>query len=284
MRNDNNEEICDRDRRVSSLIGRLLFKLCQFIPASKGRVFLTPPDKKIVENGKFYGIGIGPGDPKLLTIKAKEILENVSAIFVPKADKDANSYARSIIEESGINKNKIVELTFPMTKNMGTLKSHWKEAIRTIEKEIKEGRDSAFITIGDPMLYSTYIYILEIIKKDFPLIKTETIPGISAFSAAASRVEIPLVIQDETLAIIPVREDLKGIREALKNFNTVVLMKIGAKIDLVIELLKELNLIDNSILISHVGQNNEKIIYDLKTIKDKKLGYLSVIIVKTRER
>lgn len=232
--------------------------------------------------GKLYGIGIGPGDPKLLTIKAKEVLNEVDIIFVPKSDDDGKSCARSIIEATTSGKKDFVELTFPMTKNKKTLNTYWQKAAGKIAKEVRKNKNAAFVTIGDPFIFSTYVYLFKILRQDFPDIDVETIPGISSFNAAASRLEFPLVEGNEKLAILPVTKNLKGLRETLKRFDTVVLMKVASKLDKVIHLLKEVKLIKNSVLISHIGHSNEVIIRDLSSIKDKKLGYLSVIIVKRK--
>lgn len=236
--------------------------------------------KKIT--GRLYGIGIGPGDPKLLTIRAKEILDTVDTIFVPKAKDDGRSYARSIVEGAAPNSKNFIELTFPMTKDQKKLKFYWLRAAQSIVKELKKGRIAAFVTIGDPFIYSTYIYLLETLRSNFPSIEVETVPGVTAFNAAAASSSMPLVKGDEKLAILPVTSNLKGFKKALKEFDTVVLMKIGLNLDRVICLLKKMGLIKNAVLVSHAGQANEKIIRDLSSLQDKKLGYLSVIIVKRK--
>ena len=236
--------------------------------------------KKII--GRLYGVGIGPGDPKLLTVRAKEILDTVDTIFVPKAKDDGRSCARSIVEAATSKSKNFIELTFPMTKDQKKLESYWLRAAERIVKELKRERIAAFVTIGDPFIYSTYIYLLETLRKNFPNIGVETIPGISAFNAAAASSGLPLVKGDEKLAILPVTKNLKGLKKTLKEFDTVVLMKIGSKLDRVICLLKEMKLMKNSVLVSHAGQAGEKIISDLSSLKDKKLGYLSIIIVKRK--
>lgn len=237
-------------------------------------------NKKI--KGRFYGIGIGPGDPKLLTIKAKEILEKVDTIFVPKANDNEASCARSIIEASIGKKKKYVELTFPMTKNKKILKLYWQKAASKIAAQLRKNKDAAFVTIGDPFIYSTYIYLLKTLRSDFPDIETETIPGISAFNAAAASAQFPLVEANEKLAVLPVKKNLGGLRKALCEFDTVVLMKVGSKLKNVIRLLKEMSLADKSLLVSRLGHPQETIVRDLRSLKDEKLGYLSVIIVKRK--
>lgn len=230
--------------------------------------------------GKLYGIGIGPGDPGLVTLRAADVLNKVDTIFVPKSTDDSKSCARSIVEKVILRPKKIIELVFLMTKDKRRLKEYWLSAARQIAEELENSRTAAFVTIGDPFIYSTYIYLLETIRKNYPDVKLETIPGISAFSAAASLSGLPLVSGNERLAVLAVTKDLKGLRQALAGFDTVVLMKVGSKLDKVICLLKELKLTKKSTLISHAGQPNERIVRDLSSLNDKKMGYLSVIIVK----
>lgn len=242
--------------------------------------------KRAIEKlpGKLYGVGIGPGDPKLLTLKAKEILEKVDVIFAPKGNDDGISCARSILESALSKPKRFVELTFPMTRNKKILKERWKKSSQRIVRDVTKGKQAAFITIGDPFIYSTYIYLLETINKYFPRVAVETVPGISSFNAAASAAGFPLVEGNDRLAVLPVRRDMEGLRQAFADFDTVVLMKVGAKLDSVLELLRELNLLKRSILISRVGHVNERIVSDLSSVKDKEIGYLSVIIVRCGRR
>ena len=236
---------------------------------------------KRTKHGKLYGIGVGPGDPKLLTLRAKEILDQADVIFCPKGDEDGTSWARSIIEATTSAEKEFVELPFPMTRDKKVLKIYWEKAAKRIFQEMAKGKQGAFITLGDPFIYSTYIYLLRTLLQNYPDIEVETIPGISAFNAAAARAQVPLVQADETMAILPVRKDLRGLREALEAFDTVVLMKVGSKLDKVMALLGEMDLLEHSVLVSHLGQPGEKMIHDLSSLNTaQREGYLSVIIVK----
>lgn len=232
---------------------------------------------------KLYGIGIGPGNPKLLTLRAKEVLDSVDTIFVPKARDGEASCARSILNKIIKKPKKYVELVFPMTKDKQKLKLSWKNAARKVAEAIAKDGKTAFITIGDPFVYSTYIYLLNAITTEYPYIKIETIPGITSFNAASCVSGIPLVKQSEKLAVLPVSRDMAIIEKTLKIFDTVVLMKVGAKLKKVTKLLKKLNLIDNSVLVSRVGHPDEQIIRDIAAITDDKIGYLSVMIVKVKK-
>jgi precorrin-2/cobalt-factor-2 C20-methyltransferase len=232
------------------------------------------------EIGRFYGVGLGPGDPNLITLKAVEILNNVDVIFVPLSGEDKGSYARHIVEVV-INKPKeIIELMFPMIRDKSILLNYWKESAKKIASCIEVGRDVAFVTIGDPFIYSTYIYLLKTLKRYYKNIQTQTIPGISSINAAAARVEVPLVEAEEKLAIIPVGDDIEELKWLFDRFDTVVLMKVGSKINKIIHLLNNLGLIKNSILINHVSLPQEQIITNLTKLNNEKAGYLSIIIVK----
>ena len=231
--------------------------------------------------GKLYGIGIGPGDPKLITLKAKEILDRVNTIFVPKSSEDGTSLARSIVESVTGRKKKFVEITFPMTRDQAVLDRSWRRAAKCIAATV-EREEAAFVTIGDPFIYSTYVYLLKMIQKHYRKIQVETIPGISAFNAAASAAGLALVEGNEQMAVVPVTKSLAGVREALQTFDTVVLMKVGSKLGQVTALLKELDLTQRAILISRVGHPDERIIRNLGALRDKKTGYLSVIMVKKK--
>jgi precorrin-2/cobalt-factor-2 C20-methyltransferase len=234
--------------------------------------------------GKLYGVGIGPGDPKLITLRAKEILDSADTIFVPKGKDESGSCARDIIEAVLSGKKSVVELVFPMTKDKSILKVYWSKAAKRIAGEIKAGKQAAFVTMGDPFIYSTYIYLLKTIASEFPQIEVETIPGITSFNAAASYVGLPLVERNEKLAVLAVTKDLAGVKKVIEEFDTIVLMKVGAKLEKVIGLLKKMKRAKDAVLATRIGHPDEKIIKDISMLKDKKLGYLSVIIVKRKNR
>ncbi|MEK6714517.1 MAG: precorrin-2 C(20)-methyltransferase [Candidatus Omnitrophota bacterium] len=232
---------------------------------------------------KLYGVGVGPGDPKLLTLRAKKILDSVHTIFVPKAKDAEASCARSILSKVIKKPKKYVELVFPMTKDRKKLNLSWQTAAKKVAQTILREKSAAFVTIGDPFVYSTYIYLLEALKKGYPDIASETIPGITSFCAASCVSGIPLVKQNERLAVLPLGRDMAVIEKTLKEFDTIVLMKVGATLSKITNLLKRLKLIENSVLVSRVGHPDERIIRDIASIEDKRLGYLSVIIVRVKK-
>lgn len=262
-----NEKIFDTD--LLHLVKKRSFGLCVMII-----------EAKLKNSSKLYGVGLGPGDPGLVTLKAKQILDKVDVVFAPRGSEEGSSLARTIVESVTETKKKFVELTFPMTTDKIILNKYWINAARMIAQEIQKGKEVAFVTIGDPFIYSTYTYLLKTLKSNFKGIDVETVPGVTAFNAASCRLQFPLVEGSQKLAVLPVTASLNGLRQALTEFDTVVLMKVGAKLNKVVCLLKELGLVNRAVLISRVGHKDEKIIRNLALLRDKKAGYLSVILVR----
>ncbi len=233
------------------------------------------------EVGCLYGIGVGPGDPELLTVRATRILSRVPVIFAPQKDGESKSYARRII--TGLIKGpeqRVIELVFPMKKDASGLRDYWDEAARTIWQHLSSGKDCAFITEGDPFLYGTFIHVFEILRKNHPEARIEVIPGISSINAAASRALFPLATGSERVAILPATYEDKAIRKTLEDFDTVVFLKINTVFDRVLDILEELNLVEKCVYVSRCTTEDEKIIRDIRKLKGQKLDYLSLLIVR----
>lgn len=234
-------------------------------------------------SGILYGVGIGPGDPELLTLKAVKILKQVDVIAVPKSKAEGESLALDILKQViDLNGKEILELTFPMKKNHDELIESWKEAKKQILKPIKKGKDVAFITIGDPLFYSTFIYVMEQFTVHSSQFTVKIIPGVSSINAASAAAQIPLAKAGERLAVLPATYEQKKLKQALKDFDTVVLIKVNKVMDKIIPILEELNLKDKAVFVSNAGMQKEDIVRDLNCIKGKKPDYFSMVIVKKR--
>lgn len=231
--------------------------------------------------GRFYGVGVGPGDPELLTLRAYHVLSQVPVIFVPRKSEQSESIARSIIGKLAPRKeSKIVGLVLPMLKDREQLAAYWHQAAESIWQYLKKGEDCAFINVGDPLLYGTFIHILETLQQSHPEIEVEVIPGISSINAAAARAVVPLASDDEHIAIISAGCEDKVIRRALENFDTVVFMKINRTFDRILNILEELNLTEKCLYIRRCTTQDEEIVRDITRLKGKKLDYFSLLIVR----
>lgn len=235
--------------------------------------------------GKLYVIGVGPGDPELLTLKAARILQEIKVICVPKGMEEGRSLALSIVRKAlDIGNKEIIEAYFPMKKTIAAkhnseLNSKWQNTVETVLKKLNQGTDMAFITLGDPSIYSTFFYLYDRLIELMPDLNIEIIPGVSSISASASRAKISLGLADEKIAILPATytEDLK---EILGRFDTIVLMKVHRVFDKILAALKELNLASNAVFISRASMEDEIIMRDIRDVKGEKLDYFSMIVVR----
>ncbi|MBI2469827.1 MAG: precorrin-2 C(20)-methyltransferase [Planctomycetes bacterium] len=232
-----------------------------------------------MKTGNFYGIGLGPGDPELLTLMALNTIQKADCIFVPKSDTKEDSLALDIVKDY-VKGKKVVEQVYPMTKDKQTLNTAWRKAAEEIHAEVTAGHDAVYLTLGDPMTFSTYIYLLRYLTTMLPPHAIHTIPGITSYNAAACAASYPLLTGDERLAVIPVPKDITELRPILASFDTIVMMKVAKKLDEVIQLLEDMNLSDNALFASYIGQKDAYLTCDLMSLKGSGKGYMSVLIVR----
>jgi precorrin-2/cobalt-factor-2 C20-methyltransferase len=236
--------------------------------------------------GTFYGIGVGPGDPELLTVKAASILGRCPHVVVPKAKADGGSVALEIAGRYVHAGAAVHELVFPMTADKAELSRHWSESARTIATLLKTGADVCFLTLGDALVYSTYIYLLRELKVLVPDVQVVTVPGITSFSAVAALTGFPLGEGKEPITIVPTADDLTAVRRAVETGGTVVLMKIGKRLGDILDLLEQLEVIDDAVFVQRAGQPAQRIEPDLRRLRGREAeaGYLSVILVHAKGR
>lgn len=226
---------------------------------------------------KFYGIGTGPGDSSLVTIKAVNTLKKIDILYTPEAKKGGDSLALSIVKEYVPDNVEIKPRHFPMSNHGADKIEAWEEVSKEIVNDVKNGKDVGFITLGDPMIYSTYVYVMERIMDQ---VEVETIPGISSFSHIASSQNFPLVMDTDPLVVIPCTMEEQKIDEALEKYDCIVLMKIYKRINLILDKLKKHNLIDYAILVNNSSQEREEVFTNLREEKiDEKISYFSTILV-----
>ena len=235
--------------------------------------------------GRLYGVGVGPGDPELLTLRAYRILSQVPVVFVPQKNAKSKSYAYSIID--GLIEElpqKVAALVFPMRKDPQQLMPYWDRAVEKIWQHLARGEDCAFVNEGDPFLYGTFIHVFEIIRQRYPEVTIEVIPGISSINAVSARALLPLATGKERVAILPTtyENNIEALRETLESFDTVVLLKVHSMFDQVLDLLEDMKLTDRCVYIKRCTSQDEEIVRDIRKLRGKNLDYLSLLIVQRR--
>jgi len=231
--------------------------------------------------GRLYGVGVGPGDPELLTLKAQRVLNGVPMIFVPVKSEEDRSIAESIITDLSPDvKSKITRIILPMLRDKKKLQEYRQQAADIIWHHLSQGKDGAFVNIGDPLLYGTFIHVMKTLQMNHPEIEVEVIPGVSSINAAAARDVIPLASDDDNIAVISGNKKDEIIRNALENYDTVVFMKVNRVFDRLLGILEEMNLKDKSIYIRRCTTQEEEIVRDIDLLKGEKLDYFSLLIVR----
>jgi len=234
-----------------------------------------------MKRGILYGIGIGPGDPELITVKGARILARSKHVFVPKAPAGDESLALSIARQHIPDACNVTMIEFPMTRDREELRKKWEASTESIASVLRAGDDACYLTLGDTLMYSTYIYMLKALRTHLPDAEVVTIPGVTSFSAAAALAGFPVGVGQDPVIVLPASEKLETIERALSMGGTIVLMKIGKQLGPVLQLLEASGHIDNAILVSRAGLAEERIETDLRNLGpgSPSEANLSVILV-----
>ncbi len=228
---------------------------------------------------KFYGIGVGVGDPEMMTIKAVNILKELDVLILPNAGREFSSTAYEIVKTYLKKDIELIDMEFSMNPNIKQREIERFENSKIVEKYLDKNLNVGFITIGDPMTYSTYIYLLENLDKKY---RVETVPGISSFVDIASRINIPLVVGNENLKVIGLFKkcDKDYIIRAIEENDNLVVMKASLKFKELKEAIKHTNNENNIALVCESGKKEQRVFFDLDEIDQDNVPYFSTLILK----
>ena len=226
-----------------------------------------------MKKGIAYGVGVGPGDPELMTYRAARLIRENDVIAVPGKDpKEAVAYKIAAGAVPEIADKELVPIHMPMIKDRELIDKEHRKAARRLEDILDTGRNLVYITLGDPTVYCTFSYIQHYLEADG--YQVELVPGISAFCAAAARLNLPLVEWDEQLHVVPAAHKLE---HALEQPGTCVLMKSASQMADVKQMLRKSG--RKVQMVENCGLENEKLYRSLDEIPDD-AGYFSLIIAK----
>ncbi len=232
--------------------------------------------------GKFFGVGIGPGCSDLVTVKGAKLIENADVVYVPTKNKVENSVAYNTIKPY-LKNAEVKPAVFSMSYNKEVLDKYRSVIINNIKLDLEHGKMVVFVTLGDPMLYSTYVYILEGLKKLIDNFYYETIPGITSFSAMAAKSDVPLVEEDEVITIYPLTHYKKEVFDNIyKTSDSIVLMKVPKKSSEMIKYIDSKKF-SKIVHMKNICFENEQVNYDLSCEElhnDDVKKYLSIILLK----
>ena len=235
--------------------------------------------------GKFYGIGVGPGPAGYLPIAALEAVQQADIVFAPRARSADTSVALQCLAGIALDPQRIREIEFNMDPDRTVLREHYARLADTIASELKAGRTVAYLTIGDSLTYSTYGYVLAALQERIPQLPHRTFPGITSYAAAASALGWPLGEGKERTLILPCPDDKAALRLEIETHDIVVLMKIGARLPWVLELLREMEIAEYCAFARRIGLPGEMLAADVADLSaTEAMGYLATMLIRKTPR
>ena len=228
-------------------------------------------------SGKLYAIGTGPGAPDLITVRAAKILGRVDIVYAPAARKGGDSLALSIVREYISPAGDIKERHFPMSHNSAEKETAWQSVADEIVQDIESGKQVAFVSLGDVMLYSTWVSIMERLPDTLDV---EIVPGITSFAHIAAISKRPLAMETQSLVVMSCTAPQDELEHALKTHSSLVLMKAATCFPQVRDMLAKHDLLAHAVLISDASLATERQFRNLNDIADdEKLPYFTTILV-----
>lgn len=230
--------------------------------------------------GRLLGVGVGPGDPDLLTIKGRDALLDADVLFVPVSESsptDGPGYAERVVRAHVPHATPITRLPFAL--NRDARQAGWERAAATVADVVAAGATAALATIGDPNVYSTFTHLAAAVRADHPDVEVATVPGITAMQDLAARTGTVLLEHEERLTLLPLTAGRQRLRQALADDGTVVLYKGGRRLPEVRDALAEAGRLGTAVFGARLGLADEDV---RDALPEGAAPYLSTVIVPAR--
>lgn len=228
--------------------------------------------------GHFYAVGVGPGAPDLVTLRAAALIRSADVVIAPRSKAAEESLALLTVRDL-IDGQEVIERVYAMERDLDRTVARWTEMAELIGRRCGKGQSVVQITIGDPMIYSTSHYLVALVKETLPADCIHVVPGISAFQSVAGRFAESLSIQEDRVMLMPAT-NLEAVEEALDRCETLVLYKAGRYIGEIADLLQRKGLLDRARLVCNAEQDGKEFATaDLREAAGGRHGYMATVIV-----
>ena len=225
-------------------------------------------------SGTLFGIGVGPGDPELLTLKAHRILTSAKVIAYPAPD-DGVSFARSIVGEFLGSSQIEIPIIIPMRVERFPAKSVYNEAAKEIASHLSSGEDVVVLCEGDPFFYGSFMYLFERLSGEFSV---EVVPGVSSLMASAAALQRPLAARNDVLSVIPGPLSDEKMLEQLKACDAAAIIKVGRHFDRIRSVIQQAGLMDHAGFLERVSLENQQVMA-LADVPEGSAPYFSIILI-----
>lgn len=232
----------------------------------------------MADQGIFYGVGVGPGDPQLLTLKACEIIGSADILAYP-VNATGASLARSIAAEIIAEGRQELPIFVPMKVARAPAQQAYDGAAKTISEHLDAGRDVAYLCVGDPFFYGSFMYLAARLGTDYNL---EIVPGITSLSACAARARIPLGGRNDIVSVVPATLDAPALKSAIEMADMVAIIKVGGHFEKVRDILRKAGLADQAIILESATGEDERIM-PLEDVGENHTPYFSTILVRRKD-
>ncbi len=227
--------------------------------------------------GTLYGLGIGPGDPDLITLKALKILQNTEVLAYPTLE-GGDSLARAIVAPHLTGKQQEVPIRIPMAIERKPAQDAYDVAAQELKQHLSAGKNISVLCEGDPFFYGSFMYLFGRIAEEFPV---EVIPGVSSLTACASALQAPLSARNDILTVLPAPLETALLKSGIEKADSLAIMKVGRHFGRVRELIRDMGLMDKAQYIERATLDNQKIL-PLVDVPENAAPYFSMILIHKR--
>ncbi|MEO1209119.1 MAG: precorrin-2 C(20)-methyltransferase [Cyanobacteria bacterium J06638_20] len=234
--------------------------------------------------GILYGVGVGPGDPELITVKGMRILQQVPVVAFPAGMGGKPGIAQQIVAPWLQADQVELPLTFPFVQDEAVLEQAWQVAAKTVWDFLNRGQDVAFVSEGDVSFYSTFTYLAQAVQRLDPTVEVKAVPGVASPMAAAAALGLPLAVRSQRLTILPALYTVADLETAIAHSDVIVLMKVSSVYKQVWQVLENHGLLEHSYVVERATQPHQIIYADLRDRPSLQLPYFSLLVVQISGR